>query len=106
MVTPTILATSNRSMLVRMAAAARLPAIYSRSEFVERDGLMSYAADQHDAYRRIAAFVDKILKGAKRADLPVEQPTRFEMAINGESAKVLGLKIPHALPISADRISE
>lgn len=106
MVTPTILATSNRSMLVRMAAAARLPAIYGRSEFVESDGLMSYAADQHDAYRRIAAFVDKILKGAKRADLPVEQPTRFEMAINGESAKALGLKIPHALPISADRISE
>ena len=106
MVTLTILATSNRSMLVVMAAAARLPAIHSRSEFVESDGLMSYGADQHDAYRRIAAFVDKILKGAKRADLPVEQPTRFEMAINGETANALGLKIPHALLISADRVSE
>ena len=106
LVSQMILANTHRSKLVEMAAKARLPAIYFRSEFAEEGGLMSYNADLNDSYRRIASYVDKILKGAKPADLPVEEPTKFELVINGKTAKVLGLKIPQSLLISADKVIE
>lgn len=90
--------------IVDLAAKNRLPAIYPTSEFVEAGGLMSYGPDRVDLYRRAATYVDRLLKGAKPADLPVEQPTRFELVINQNTAKALGLTIPGSLLLRADRI--
>jgi putative ABC transport system substrate-binding protein len=84
----------------------RLPGMYHRREFVEAGGLISYGTDVPDLYRRAAAFADKILKGAKPADLPMEQPTRFELSINLKTAKALGLTIPQSLLLRADRVIE
>jgi putative ABC transport system substrate-binding protein len=103
-VTPTILATSHRKQIVELAAKTRLPAIYAREEFVQSGGLMSYGTDLEDHYRRAAAYVDKILKGAKPADLPVEQPTKFEVVINLKAAKQIGLTIPPNVLARADRV--
>jgi putative tryptophan/tyrosine transport system substrate-binding protein len=103
-VTPTILATSHRKQIVELAAKTRLPAIYAREEFVESGGLMSYGADLDDHYRRAAIYVDKILKGAKPADLPVEQPTKFELIINLKAAKQIVLTIPPNVLARADRV--
>ena len=97
---------SQTRQIVEFASARRLPVIYEVSVFVNAGGLMSYGPNLADQYRRAATFVDKILKGAKPADLPVEQPTRFEFFINGNTAKALGLKIPHALMIMADKVIE
>jgi putative ABC transport system substrate-binding protein len=82
--------TSYRRRLVELAANHRLPTVYSVKEFVRAGGLMAYGPDYPDLYRRAAAYVDKILKGAKLGDLPVEQPTKFELVINLETAKALG----------------
>ena len=76
------------------ALKSRLPSMYTKSEYVDAGGLMSYGADQADIYRRVAYYVDRILKGAKPADLPVEQPTKFEFVINLKTAKQIGLTIP------------
>ncbi len=81
-----------------------LPTIYARSRFVDAGGLMSYGTDSLDFYRRAATYVDKILKGAKPADLPVEQPTKFDLAINLKTAKALGLTIPPEILIRADKV--
>ena len=89
-----------------LAAKNRLPAIAGIGEYVEAGGLVSYGASITDMWRRVATHVDKILKGAKPADLPVEQPTKFELFINGKTAKALGLKIPQSLLISADKVIE
>jgi putative tryptophan/tyrosine transport system substrate-binding protein len=89
---------------VELAAKSRLPAIYSRADFVESGGLMSYGADREEPYRRIAVMVDKILKGAKPADLPVEQPIKFELVINLTAAKQIGLTIPPNVLVRADRV--
>ena len=86
------------------AAKNRLPAIYHYSEFVEAGGLMSYGPDNTDLWRRAADFVDKILKGAKAADLPVEQPTKFEFLVNVNAAKQIGLTIPQSVLYRADRV--
>jgi putative ABC transport system substrate-binding protein len=86
------------------AAKNRLPAIYHYSEFVEAGGLMSYAPDNADVFRRAADFVDKILKGAKPADLPVQQATKFELIINLKAAKQIGLTIPQNVLARADRV--
>jgi putative tryptophan/tyrosine transport system substrate-binding protein len=96
---------THRARLVEFAAKHRIPTIYHQSEFVVGSGgLMSYGPDFHDLFRRSATYVDKILKGAKPADLPVEQPTKFELVINLKTAKPLGLTIPQALLLRADQV--
>jgi putative ABC transport system substrate-binding protein len=82
----------------------RLPSVYTRSQDVDAGGLMYYGADLEDSYRRVAYYVDKILKGAKPAELPVEQPTKFELAINLKTAKQIGLTIPQRVLARADRV--
>ena len=89
-----------------LANAHRLPSIYTLPGFAQAGGLMSYGQNLVEHFRRAATYVDKILKGAKPADLPVEQPTKFELIINGKTAKALGLKIPQSLLISADKVIE
>jgi len=95
---------SYRTQIAKLAVKSRLPAIYSRSDFVEDRGLMSYGTSFIDLSRRAATYVDKILKGAKPADLPVEQPTKFEFVINLETAKQIGLTIPPNVLARADRV--
>jgi len=95
---------SNRTQIVQFAAKNRLPAIYPFSEFMDDGGLVFYGPNFPDMFRRSATYVDKILKGAKPADLPLEQPTKFELIINAKTAKVLGLTIPQSLLISADKV--
>jgi putative ABC transport system substrate-binding protein len=97
---------ANRKMIADLAMRHRLPAIYVAAEFVEAGGLLAYGPNYPDLYRRAATYVDKILRGAKPADLPVEQPTKFDLVINLRSAKELGLTIPPSLLIRADRIIE
>ena len=88
------------------AIAHRLPTMFQVRDYTEAGGLMSYGADLADLYRRGATFVDKILKGAKPADVPVEQPTKFELVINLKTAKALGLTIPQSLLQRADQVIE
>ena len=92
--------------IVELAAKSRLPAMYAAREFVEDGGLMSYGASQRDLFRHAATLVDKILKGAKPSDLPVEQPTKFELVINLKTAKEIGIDIPATLLVSADEVIE
>jgi len=95
---------SQRASLARLAASARLPTKFVSRQYVEAGGLVSYGPLPAEMYRRAATYVDKILKGAKPADLPVEQPAKFEMVINLKTANALGLKIPQSLLIRADEI--
>jgi putative tryptophan/tyrosine transport system substrate-binding protein len=96
--------TSHRKQLVDLAVKSRIPAIYDRAEFVEDGGLMTYSASLTDLFRRAATYVDKILKGVKPADLPVEQPKQFEFIINLKAAKQIGLTIPPNVLARADRV--
>ena len=95
-----------RELVADFAKQHKLPTVFGAKEFAEAGGLMSYAADIADGFRRAANYVDKILKGAKPADLPVEQPTKFELVINLKTAKVLGLTIPPSLLARADQVIE
>ena len=101
-----VLFASERRRLVDLAAKHRLPAVYPVRDFVDDGGLMSYGPLWTDLYRRAAIYVDKILKGAKPADLPVEQPTKFELVINLKAAKALGLTIPRTVILRADQVIE
>ena len=95
---------TNQKRIVGFALKSRLPSMYGNRERVDAGGLMSYGADQADSYRRVAYYVDRILKGAKPADLPVEQPTKFEFVINLKTAKQIGLTIPQSVLERADRV--
>jgi len=97
---------SQRSRIVEFAATQRIPAMYETSDFVDAGGLISYGPKLGEQFRRAAIYVDKILKGAKPADLPIEQPTTFELAINMKAAKALGIKIPDSILLRADRVIE
>ena len=96
--------TTNRRRIVELASNNRLPAIYNGREYVDAGGLMSYGVNFVDNTRRAAVYVDKILKGAKPADLPVEQPVKFELIINLKAAKQIGLTIPPNVLVRADRV--
>ena len=95
---------TNQKRIVNLATKSRLPSVYGSREAVDAGGLMSYGADIADSYRLVAWYVDKILKGAKPADLPVQQPTKFELVINLKTAKQIGLTIPQSLLFRADKV--
>ena len=95
---------ANVKRIAGFALKSRLPSVYQTREAVEASGLMSYGADLSDSYRRVAYYVDRILKGAKPADLPVEQPTKFELVINLKTAKQIGLTIPQSMLYRADKV--
>jgi putative ABC transport system substrate-binding protein len=102
----TPLATVHRDVIVRLAALERLPTIYPYRYFVTSGGLISYGIDNTDLWWRSASYVDRILKGEKPSDLPVQAPTKYELAINLGTAKMLGLTVPPALIARADEVIE
>jgi putative ABC transport system substrate-binding protein len=95
---------ANGKRIVGFALKSRLPSVSGNREFVDAGGLMSYGADLADIYRRVAYYVDRILKGAKPADLPVEQPKKFELVFNLKTAKQIGLTIPQSVLFRADKV--
>jgi putative ABC transport system substrate-binding protein len=105
-VTSSGLAAVHRQLIIRLAARHRLPAIYSYRYFAASGGLISYGADPIDQYRRAAGYVDRILKGEKPADLPVQAPTKYQLVLNLTTAKALGLSVPSALLARADEVIE
>lgn len=106
LVTPDVLYATNIKRLADLAAYHRLPSIYHLRELADAGGLMTYGTDRPDLYRRAATYVDRILKGSKPTDLPVERPTKFELVINMKAAKALGLTIPRTLLLRADQVIE
>jgi putative ABC transport system substrate-binding protein len=98
------LMSANRKRIVGFALKSRLPSVFVTRQAVDAGGLMYYGADQAESYRRVAYYVDRILKGAKPADLPVEQPTKFELVINLKTAKQIGLTIPPEVLARANRL--
>ena len=98
------LVATNQNRIINLASKSRLPAMYNSRDAVDAGGLMYYGADLSDSHRRVAYYVDRILKGAKPADLPVEQPTKFELVINLKTAKQIGLTIPQKVLARADRV--
>jgi putative ABC transport system substrate-binding protein len=105
-VLPDIFTGTNRTTIISLAAEHFLPGLYPFDYFVRAGGLMSYGVDQIDLFRRATSYVDRILKGAKPADLPVQQPTKFNLTINLKTAKALGLDVPATLLARADEVIE
>jgi len=101
---PDALFLKNRTTLFNQASKARLPAMYGEKQWAEAGGLMSYGANYADLFRRSSGYVDKILKGTKPADLPIEQPTKFELVVNLKTAKALGITIPESILLRADEV--
>jgi putative ABC transport system substrate-binding protein len=97
---------THRALILDRAATRRLPTASTNKDFVQRGGILSYGVDSRDMFRQTARYVDKILRGTKPADLPVEQPTKFELVVNARTAKALGLTIPQSLLFRADQIVE
>jgi ABC-type uncharacterized transport system substrate-binding protein len=105
-VTPSTSALIHRDLITMLAARHRLPAVYSWRYFVTAGGLISYGPDPIEMYRRAAAYVDRILKGEKPADLPVQAPTKYELVINLKTAKSLGIEMPASVLARADEVIE
>jgi putative ABC transport system substrate-binding protein len=97
---------SNRATVVELAARYRLPAVYAEREYAEGGGLMSYVADNTESYRGAAVYIDRILKGAKPGDLPVQLPSKFTLVINYKAAQALGIELPMGLMLRADEVIE
>jgi putative tryptophan/tyrosine transport system substrate-binding protein len=105
-VMPDIFTTAHRAPVILAAARNNLPAVYSVSDFARDGGLLSYGVDLADNWRRVATYVDRILRGTKPADLPVQLPTKFEMVVNLKTAKALGLTVPQSILLRADEVIE
>ena len=105
-VMPDVFTNVHRARIIAAAARNNVPAVYSRSPFARDGGLLSYGPDPLDIYRRGASYVDRILRGAKPAELPVQLPTKFEMAVNLKTAKALGLAVPPSIRLRADEVIE
>lgn len=101
-----IFTTAHRGAIIDATAKYRLPAVYATTSFATRGGLISYGSNPTDTYRQAASYVDRILKGEKPSDLPIQQPTRFELAVNMKAAKALGVTFPRSIMVRADRIIE
>jgi putative ABC transport system substrate-binding protein len=103
---PDVFMITHRASIILAAARNNVPAVYYRSEFARDGGLLSYGPDQVDLYRRAASYVDRILRGEKPGELPVQLPTKFEMVLNLKAAKALGLAIPPSILLRADEVIE
>jgi putative ABC transport system substrate-binding protein len=97
---------ANRVKIAQFAIMQRLPSMFGWSEYCDAGGLLSYGANQRDAYVRLASYADRLLRGAKPADLPIEQPTRFELVLNVRTARILGITVPQSIVLAADRLIE
>jgi putative ABC transport system substrate-binding protein len=105
-VTTTAAAIIHRDLITGLAARHRLPAVYAGRHFVDDGGLLSYGADPVDLYRKAAGYIDRVLKGERTADLPVQLPTRYDTVLNLKTAKALGLAVPNSLLVRADEVIE
>jgi putative tryptophan/tyrosine transport system substrate-binding protein len=106
MVMPDTFNVTNRDLIVALAARYKLPAIYNVGFYAESGGLIAYGTDRAQSFRQAAGYIDRIIKGAKVADLPIQQPTKFELVINLKTAKALGLTVPQTLQVAADKVIE